>query len=168
MARRTYTRDSRGRFASTGSANLTTTLRGAPKRLRYEIAYHGTSIEAAAAIKRGGYRESRDGNIGPGVYLTTRRKEARKYAAIAENPGVAARPGAVLRHRLLKGRHQGATVDAGPGRWEAAYGAAQEAKARGQMVRGSGGMAGVLLLSKAQADRTLDRSTGKIRARRRR
>jgi hypothetical protein len=168
MSRR-YVRDSRGRFASTGTAgNLTERLRAAstasaPRRLQFEVLHHGTSSAAAAAIKRGGYRESRDGTLGPGVYAATKRKEARGYARIAESPGVGDKEGPTLRHRLQKGRHPGVSVEAGQGNWEPGYRQAQQAKGAGQLVRGAGQMSGVVLMDKARADRTLDRSTGRVR-----
>ena len=163
---RTYKRDAKGRFAATG-ATKAKPASGAPKRLKFENAYHGTSIEAGAAIRRGGYRESSDGNLGPGVYATRKRKEARQYSRIAESPGVGDKPGAVLRHRIPKGR--GVTVGTGPGIWSQGYEAAQAAKGRGQIVRAKGGdMDSVLLLSKAQADRSLVKPNSTVRRRRRR
>jgi hypothetical protein len=84
MSRR-YVRDSRGRFASTGSAgNLTERLRAAsraPQRITFDVNYHGTTHESAAAIKRNGWRESSEyAYKGPGVYAARSKKEAGIYA----------------------------------------------------------------------------------------
>jgi hypothetical protein len=85
----------------------------APKRISYLLAYHGTNKESAAAIRAGGYKGTRYGTYGDGVYATTSRKAAREYAnwraAGGKNkfgeafPASALGP-AVLTHRIPKGR----------------------------------------------------------------
>jgi hypothetical protein len=85
----------------------------APKRISYLLAYHGTSKESAAAIRAGGYKETRFGTYGDGVYATTSRKAAREYAAWRAAGGknkfgeafpASALGPAVLTHRIPKGR----------------------------------------------------------------
>ena len=76
MARK-QARDSRGRFTSGGSGS-------APKRVRFKLAYHGTSAEGAKGIKRSGYRESTGtggsaAHAGKGVYLTSSTSTALMY-----------------------------------------------------------------------------------------
>jgi hypothetical protein len=83
----------------------------APKRISYLLAYHGTNKESATAIRAGGYKETRYGTYGAGVYATTSRKAAREYAswraAGGKNrfgeafPASALGP-AVLTHRIPK------------------------------------------------------------------
>jgi len=85
----------------------------APKRISYLLAYHGTNKESATAIRAGGYKGTRYGTYGDGVYATTSRKGAREYAnwraAGGKNkfgeafPASALGP-AVLAHRIPKGR----------------------------------------------------------------
>ena len=85
----------------------------APKRLSFKLAYHGTSQEAAQAIRKSGYKESKYGTYGAGVYATTDRKAARAYAGwrsaggkdrFGESFPASAKGPAVLVHRVPKGK----------------------------------------------------------------
>ena len=85
----------------------------APRRISYLLAYHGTNKESAAAIRAGGYKESRYGTYGAGVYATTSRKGAREYASwraaggknrFGETFPASALGSAVLTHRIPKTR----------------------------------------------------------------
>lgn len=159
---RTYVRDRRGRFASKGSANLTTTLRGAPKRLQFEVLHHGTSASAAASIKRTGWRESEYGALGPGVYTSSSRRTARKYAELTTIG--ADRNQGMVRLRLPKNARNVTPVDIEGYASRLAAQRMQQARAGGRRIARAVGSAGqeTLLMSKAQADRLLDRSTGKM------
>jgi hypothetical protein len=164
---RTYRRDSRGRFASNGTGgNLTERLRaastaGAPRRLGFEILHHGTSASAAAAIKRGGYRESEYGALGPGVYTSSDKNTARKYAELTTIG--ADRNQGMLRHRLPKGAKNVVPVDVKDMASHVARPRVQAARQGGaKIARTVGDSSQTLLMSKAQADRMLDRSTGKM------
>jgi len=42
--------------------------------------YHGTSARAAPSIVQGGFRPSGIGLYGPGIYLTTNKATAKRYA----------------------------------------------------------------------------------------
>jgi hypothetical protein len=97
------------------------------------------------------------------VYATKREKEAKDYSRFKETPGAAIGQGSVLRHRLLRRANEGTQVNVDPFNWSGAYRAAQEQKRAGRLVRATGEMNGVLLMTKAKADRTLDRSTGRVR-----
>lgn len=69
--RRTYTRDANGRFASTGGGTSSRKQK-AKQQLRFRVVYHGTTPQAAASIKRSGFKVDPDGIYGPGVYAGTR------------------------------------------------------------------------------------------------
>jgi hypothetical protein len=158
---RTYARDSRGRFASKGTGNLTTTLRGAasgraPKRLEFLRTYHGTGTEAARAIKAGGYRESWGGASGPGVYTSKRKSVAQGYAQAMD---VIGGKGLVIAHRVPKASVVTVSSDAGQ--------RAARAAGRPFFDEDSTNLRTVLL-NKATADRTMIRSTGTVRRPRRR
>jgi hypothetical protein len=64
-----------GGLAVRGGANA-----NVPQRLAFKLAYHGTSQEAAQAIRESGYKETKYGTYGAGVYTTTNRKAAKEYA----------------------------------------------------------------------------------------
>lgn len=169
---RTYARDSRGRFASKGTANLTTTLRGAAKaekRLSFKIAYHGTNYAAAKAIKGGKFRESVMGLKGPGVYSSTDKQEATTYAQMARNIFSSKAPGdktaAIVRLRLPKGSPRVVQTSYRANDWrqqaEKSYAAGQAAYWRDSSDR-------AVVLPGALADRYKDRSDGGVIRRRRR
>ena len=166
---RTYKRDSKGRFAGTGTAaNLTTTLRGAassraPQRLEFLLTYHGTGTEAAKAIKAGGYRPSVNGLMGAGVYTTTKKAMGRNYARSMEDLetgyGGGGGAGRVIAHRL----YRPSVVVTSDGR-----GGAGQPRRPGRPVRDTSLKISPVLLDKATADRTMIRSTGTVRRSRRR
>lgn len=172
---RTYARDSRGRFASKGAGNLTTTLRGAPQRLEFQRLYHGTSREAARAIRAEGQNISRYGTFGPGVYATTTRADARAYASWRAKGGKdrfgepfpASKEGpATLAYRVPRRRIR---TDAGHGGDLKGYETVDWiAAGNARRTRSIDGRSAVVVMAKGLADRTLDRSTGKVRAPRRR
>lgn len=91
---RTYRRDSRGRFASGGSSGK------APKRIRYAVAYHGTSAEGAKGIKATGYRKSTGNGAhqGEGVYLSSRTTTPLMYPKSLR--GTDRRQQRLIRHRI--------------------------------------------------------------------
>jgi len=163
---RTYTRDARGRFASKGASNLTTTLRGAaggraPRRLEFLRTYHGTDADAARSIRRGGYRESRGGMFGAAVYTTARRRTAQSYAETAGDPALGGSGPAVIAHRILK-----SSIATGK-RSRPEY---EQLARSGRPVRVDPTESGqnIVMLNKAIADRTIIRESGMIRRRRRR
>jgi len=163
---RTYTRDARGRFASKGAGNLTTTLRGAasgraPRRLEFLRTYHGTSPAAARSIRQDGYRESAGGVIGPGVYTTRRKSIAQQYANASSDMSPWTEPGqsgVVMRHRVYR-----------PSILRGELIAEQKAaRAAGRAFDDASSPLLTVLLPKAVADRSLVRESGMVRRRRRR
>jgi len=50
-----------------------------PKPGQTYVMYHGTSQEAAKAIRRNGFQRSRGGMLGPGVYLSRDLQKASRY-----------------------------------------------------------------------------------------
>ena len=149
MARK-YSRDNRGRFASSGSGatarggrlrtaagnkRKTETMKAAgaggagvmkgkvardpgamakvgkakpkaPQKLEFLRAYHGTHKDAAASIRQEGYKESRYGAKGAGVYLSRSRGTAQTYADnhMEVWGGKIHHNGRVLTHRIPKQR----------------------------------------------------------------
>lgn len=159
MARK-YSRDNRGRFASSGGG---ATARGrsgtAPKRIKLDVLYHGTTAKAAVAIKSGGYRESSSNGIhGRGVYTTSSKKVAKGYAMMANDRSAGK---AILRHRVPRSRVGTAREGPNQGR------DARELIDAGKGARLSWLADPVTLMGKGLADKTLDRSSGKISRQRR-
>lgn len=155
MARQ-YRRDARGRFASVGGSSK------APKRLKFLVAYHGTSRSGAKTIKATGYKESADGKIGPGVYATRSKGVAKAYTY----KGHGKEPGAILRHRVAMQSVHRVRLDR-----ERKAAQATEFKTligSGKAVVTRNEWAKVVLMSKEKADKTLIRSSGTVRRRRRR
>lgn len=153
MARK-YTRDNRGRFAPAG------TSASAPKRLKFLIAYHGTSQSGAKTIKATGYRESADGKIGPGVYATRSTQVAKAYTY----KGHGKEPGAILRHRVAMQSVHRVRLDkerktAQAAEFKGLIGSGKAVVTRNEWAK-------VVLMSKEKADATLIRSTGIVRRRR--
>jgi len=77
----------------------------APKRLSYKIQYHGTNKQAANAIGLEGFKESRSGVYGAGVYSSSHRATARQYSPKKD--------GTILRLRVPKARFDSAAVISG-------------------------------------------------------
>lgn len=51
----------------------------AAKSGRHYTMYHGTNVQAARHIIQHGFRQSRDGMLGPGVYVSRNQKKAERY-----------------------------------------------------------------------------------------
>lgn len=77
IARRSRHGSAKGRTPFSSQASQP--KRQAPKRLEFAIQYHGTSRQAANAIRRTGFRESRSGVYGAGVYSSSLKSTALKY-----------------------------------------------------------------------------------------
>lgn len=142
----------------------------APKRISYKLAYHGTSREAAQAIRKGGYKETKHGTYGPGVYTTTNRKAAREYAQWRSAGGkdrfgtsfsASAQGPAVLTHRVPKRK-----VSKGDGYSYEARQAVSQGGAR-RLPKSVTKHQTYLVMGQGLADRTLVRQEGRIRRRRR-
>ncbi|XP_078720895.1 uncharacterized protein LOC144937526 [Lampetra fluviatilis] len=58
---------------------ISTLLRGSPKNNTVYTMYHGTSEDGARAILSGGFRQSTDGMLGPGVYVSRDVYKAEAY-----------------------------------------------------------------------------------------
>lgn len=76
-----------------------------PKRLSYKIQYHGTNKQAAKAIRMDGFKESRSGVYGSGVYSSSHRSTARQYSPKKD--------GTILRLRVPKAQFDKAAVISG-------------------------------------------------------
>ncbi|KPP63162.1 hypothetical protein Z043_118595 [Scleropages formosus] len=50
-----------------------------PKQGTVYTMYHGTSVQGARSIVRHGFRQSPDGMLGPGVYVSRDQKKAQRY-----------------------------------------------------------------------------------------
>lgn len=162
MARR-YARDNRGRFTSSGGA----TARGGrlrtasgnkrqAQKMKLDLVYHGTkSKEAAASIKAKGYKPSRDGAMGAGVYMSTNKKEAQFYAG---------KQGKVMAHRLQVERAVNVKVPKQNDLIKR-HGQAAKAMKAGRVARQIG--RDVLVATPEKANRSLVRDVGKVRRRRR-
>ncbi|KAK6467912.1 hypothetical protein HHUSO_G34231 [Huso huso] len=50
-----------------------------PKAGRTYTMYHGTSVQIARSIITAGFQQSRDGMLGPGVYISRNQKKAERY-----------------------------------------------------------------------------------------
>lgn len=135
----------------------------APKRLKFNLLYHGTTADAAKSIRQGGYRESTDGALGPGVYTSRSKKTAENYAAGAP----------VLAHRVPRSRmvKQAEVVDFAKIRDPRKIAAITD-KYTATIRAGNAAVAPnklkVALLGKDLADRTLVKPSSKIRRPRRR
>lgn len=151
MARRTYRRDAKGRFAAVNAAGK------APNRLEFLRTYHGTSPDAARAIKSGGYKIGVPGFFGSGIYTSTSKSTARNYAKGPLDANRNRTPGRLVAHRVPKGKVVAAKDSARSATPRVKAGKAARLQAQG-----------IVLMGKALADRTIDRSTGKVRAPRRR
>lgn len=76
-----------------------------PKRLSYKIQYHGTNKQAAKAIRMDGFKESRGGVYGSGVYSSSHRSTARQYSPKKD--------GTILRLRVPRAQFDKAAVISG-------------------------------------------------------
>ena len=152
---RTYKRDARGRFSSGGGGGRS----AAPQRLSFSLAYHGTGAKAAEAIRKGGYRPSDGGVFGAGVYASSSRRIARGYGDQQPDFLPVGRRGrmapfsGVVTHRIPKPRLQ---ETAGKRQTRSAVKAGKAAKVKGDEQ-------GIVLMGKEVADKTMVRSTGKVR-----
>ncbi|XP_027034509.1 grass carp reovirus (GCRV)-induced gene 2p [Tachysurus fulvidraco] len=50
-----------------------------PKSGKYYTMYHGTKLQDARSIIQNGFRQSSDGMLGPGVYVSRNQKKAERY-----------------------------------------------------------------------------------------
>jgi hypothetical protein len=109
----------------------------APKRLKFDVAYHGTDAKSAAAIKRGSFRESAPLSLaGQGVYATRSRREAKDYAnQKGEKNWTGAGPGEV-KLRIPRGSRDVMTskMSERSSRGQAAKNAAEKARVKGKGI----------------------------------
>jgi len=138
-----------------------------PKRLQFDVAYHGTNSWAAGQIRKGKFRESTEGVKGPGVYSTPIKQEAQFYMNrgwVDKSLQPGAMTGALLRLRIPKGTRNIERADYNAKGWAMKGGDLYDA-GKGANWYNSSDRA--IVLPGALADRYLDRSTGVIRRRRR-
>lgn len=132
----------------------------APKRLKFNILYHGTSAAAARSIRSAGFKESAAGLFGKGVYATAQKATAKLYQGASP---------AMLRLRALAGGRSVATSTAGTQTRRRLSNVRANTK---RLTPANQGMywpqtpSRIAVLPAAVANKLLDRSTGKIRKRR--
>lgn len=140
---------------------------GAPKRLKFQVLYHGTSKDAANAIRKGGFKESGDGFLGKGVYFSRDKRVAGYYKSVAEGKSGG---GAVIKSRVLKDRVTDVKQDsffvASAKAKKSAQGLLR--KGRSASLQAPDDIQKVVATTAKTANRGLIRETGKIRRRRRR
>jgi hypothetical protein len=138
----------------------------AKKRLNFQVVYHGTSKTAGDAIKKGGFRESKDGFLGKGVYFSSEKQVGSFYKTMAQNKTGG---GALLRARVLKSSVKDVKHDSYFAAQAAAKKGAQSHVKKGKTARllAEDDLQKVMVTSAANANRGLIRGTGTIRRRRR-
>lgn len=147
----------------------------APKRLEFQRVYHGTDSRSSDAIRSSGYKESRYGAAGAGVYTSSSRSVARSYADnhIEVYGGKIHNHGRVLAHRVPKSRIQRmdspSKADATPEFHKSQSRIVQSTLAdRRSAALLKGDALKTVLMSKEVADRTLVKNTSTVRASKRR
>jgi hypothetical protein len=129
----------------------------APKRLKFNMLYHGTSMAASKAIRSGGFRESSSGLFGKGVYATAQKATAKLY----QNPSAPA----MLRLRALVGGRAIATATANKQQKRRLSNIRANTKRLTPALQGMywpQTPSRIAVLPAAVANKLLDRSTGKI------
>ena len=149
-----------------GSKPAAKSAKSAPKRLNFQVLHHGTSKEAAAAIRKDGFKASSDGFLGKGVYFSRDKKVAGYYKSVAEGKTGG---GAVLRSRVLKNKVQDVKQDSFFVASAAAKKSAQGLLKKGKVasLRAPDDLQKVVATTAGTANRGLIREGGKIRRRRR-